>query len=287
MNAAFANVQFQQSVWQGVDRIEQYLSDEITRCGNSQKYVLAGYSQGALSIHLYLTQRASAGALSRIAAVGLLADPAKNQNPGEYVYSDGFLRVLQGDSVYNATGVYQKIGLPGGSLPSGITGRTISVCFDRDYVCAPGVRSIPVPGLYGSVHTATTRAATRSRRWGVGSRTRLWKLACPRSEFRSWHRCPVWVGPGSRSDDLISTKPKVTGSNPVGRAEHSAHGLRSRAARLNRAPRRGQSDGQSFRNRAGESGDETESREIVPIGRRAVPVGPTVREMAPATTPRR
>ena len=55
-------------------------------------------------------------------------------------------------------------------------------------------------------------------------------------------------GPGSiSSGDLSSTKPKVTGSNPVGRAEAPAQRLRSRSARLIRAPRKGQSDGQSFR----------------------------------------
>ena len=49
------------------------------------------------------------------------------------------------------------------------------------------------------------------------------------------------------SGDRQSTKPKVTGSNPVGRAEDLAQRLRSRSAHLNRTPRKGQSDGQSFR----------------------------------------
>ena len=119
LNAALANAQFQASIWQGVDRIEQYLDDEIANCSTHQKYVLAGYSQGALAIHLYLTQRATASDLSRIAAVGLLADPSKNQNPDEHVYSDGFYERFQGDGIYNATGIYRKAHLPGsGALPT-------------------------------------------------------------------------------------------------------------------------------------------------------------------------
>ena len=38
------------SIWQGVDRIDQYLTDEVGKCGGTQKYVLVGYSQGALAI---------------------------------------------------------------------------------------------------------------------------------------------------------------------------------------------------------------------------------------------
>jgi hypothetical protein len=162
VNAAFANAQFQASTWQGVDRIEQYLGDEIAKCGTSQKYVLAGYSQGALAIHLYLTQRASTSVLNRIAAVGLLADPSKNQNPAEHVYADGFYERFQGDGIYNATGIYRKARLAGsGALPSGITSRTISVCFNNDIVCAPGF------GSWSTVHTSYTNGDTLTKmgRW--------------------------------------------------------------------------------------------------------------------------
>jgi hypothetical protein len=43
-----------------------------------------------------------------------------------------------------------------------------------------------------------------------------------------------------------TTTPKVTGSNPVGRAQDLGQRLRSRSTRLIRGPRKGQSDGQSF-----------------------------------------
>ena len=157
MNAAFANAEFQQSIWQGVDRIGQYLDDEIARCGSSQKYVLAGYSQGALAIHVYLTQRATPSVMARIAAVGLLADPSKNQNPDEHVYAEGFFERFHGDGIYNATGVYRKIGLPGsGPLPSDVTDRTITLCFNNDIVCAPGW------GSWSTVHGQYTNGDTLS-----------------------------------------------------------------------------------------------------------------------------
>lgn len=167
LNAAFANVEFQQSVWQGVDRIEQYLDDEIANCLDSQKYVLAGYSQGALAIHLYLTRRATPSELAKIAAVGLLADPSKNQNPEEHVYADGFFERFFGDGVYNAEGVYRKIGLPGSgplpSDPSDIADRTITVCFDKDIVCAPGFGAV----WSGGVHSQYTNGDTLTKmgRW--------------------------------------------------------------------------------------------------------------------------
>ena len=48
------------------------------------------------------------------------------------------------------------------------------------------------------------------------------------------------------SGDLSSTTPNVTGSNPVGRAQDLAQRLRSAPVPMIRAPRKGQSDGQSF-----------------------------------------
>ena len=163
--AAFANTAYMISIWQGVDRIEQYLNDEIARCGNTQKYVLAGYSQGALAIHLYLTQRATPSVLARIAGVGLLADPAKNGNPAEHLYTDNFTDTDDHPdwSIIDTQGIYRLPHMVGsGPLPGGITGRTISLCNNHDIVCAPGVG-----GLLSGVHTNYTNGTqlTQLGRW--------------------------------------------------------------------------------------------------------------------------
>lgn len=138
-NLAFASPTFTASIWEGVDRITQYLADEHDRCGTTQKYVLAGYSQGALAIHLYLTQRAPAHIRNLIAAVGLVADPARNGNGAEHVFTDGFVPPLPESSLVAASGTYARAQLPGGGpLPSDVADRTASVCHLRDVVCAPG-----------------------------------------------------------------------------------------------------------------------------------------------------
>ena len=152
INAAFANAKFLSSVWQGVDRIEQYLDGEYATCGTRQKYVLSGYSQGALAIHIYLTQRAPAGIRNQIAAVGLLADPAKNFSPAEHSYGDGFNRAGAVHPAVWATGPYRLALLPGGGpLPADIVGRTVTMCHAFDIVCAPTSGATHIPhGNYSS-----------------------------------------------------------------------------------------------------------------------------------------
>jgi hypothetical protein len=139
--AAFADLNYNASIWQGVDRIEQYLDDEYAKCHGNQKYVLAGYSQGALAIHIYLTERAPEYMRDLISAVGLQADPAKNRAGAEDIYTDGWTdaRDTNNRGIVDATGIYSKAQLPGsGSLPSDITGRTVTLCHNNDTVCAPG-----------------------------------------------------------------------------------------------------------------------------------------------------
>jgi hypothetical protein len=137
---AIADIAYIASVWQGVDRIQQYLNDEYNKCGSNQKYVLAGYSQGALAIHIYLTQRAPWYILDAIAAVGLQADPAKNKDGAEAIYTNGWTNARGTDQgMVDATGIYSKAQLTGsGSLPTEITSRTVTLCHNNDIVCAPG-----------------------------------------------------------------------------------------------------------------------------------------------------
>lgn len=165
MAGAFSNALYTASIWQGVDRIEQYLNDEYNKCDGNQKYVLAGYSQGALAIHIYLTQRAPDHLRGLIAAVGLQADPAKNKAGAEAIYTNGFRDAKDPDNgdpgMVNATGIYSKAQMPGsGSLPSWITGRTATLCHNNDIVCAPGW------GSWASNHTNyTSDELTRLGEW--------------------------------------------------------------------------------------------------------------------------
>ena len=81
----------------------------------------------------------------------------------------------------------------------------------------------------------------------------------------------------SQTSSERSTKPKVTGSNPGGRASDLAQRSRSAPVRTIRAPGKGQSDGQSFRIRGqgtNSSGDLSSTKPKVtdsnPVGRAEV-----------------
>ncbi len=121
----------------------------------------------------------------------------------------------------------------------------------------PPANSRPDPGsgqeeaARGKLESSRT-ATSRPAEWqGVRYRAGKSRPRSPRFEgSRESHGgggsdgCPLLAESIARAG---TTKPKVTGSNPVGRAEDLAQRLRSRSARLIRAPRKGQSDGQSFR----------------------------------------
>ena len=72
------------SIYDGVDKLIQRMYAEC----NQTQFVLTGYSQGALSIHLALRQLAISdpSMLNRVAGVGLVADPGRTINGGETVW---------------------------------------------------------------------------------------------------------------------------------------------------------------------------------------------------------
>ena len=129
------------SLWQGVDRLEDYLDEEVARCGDSQRYVLAGYSQGALVVHAYLAERSTPAVRRRIAAVGLVADPAADAHDAVTAFTDDL--APQADRA-RTTGLLRQDALVSSAvhgadrLPGDAVGRTASVCNAHDIVCAPG-----------------------------------------------------------------------------------------------------------------------------------------------------
>jgi hypothetical protein len=150
-----------ESIYEGVDSLISVLYDQRTKCPG-QRAVLAGYSQGALVIHLALRQLAESDpsmlTSSRIAAIVLIADPAKINGGSETIWERDNTEAEPGSGVFMAEGVWTKtFGMDddlGGPLPSAVTGRSISVCFDRDIVCAPGSQS-----LFNGVHTSYPSSA--------------------------------------------------------------------------------------------------------------------------------
>jgi hypothetical protein len=120
------------------------IHDAVSSCGpQGSRIVLAGYSQGAWSVHAALVDLAEANdpALSHISAAVLIADPARTSNDHA---------IMQGTVSYGRKGVSQFWGGLGTSLdpiPT-IEGNVLSYCNDLDLVCAPGPEDfVPEEGI--------------------------------------------------------------------------------------------------------------------------------------------
>jgi Cutinase/Fibronectin type III domain len=140
---------FIDSAWDGVYALEDEISYETSRCSN-EHVILAGYSQGALAIHLaigYLSGPES----DRISAILLLADPAKTGDGGE---------TALGSATPSIPGIYtnyiNKI-----EMPSSLAGLTASMCNDQDIVCANAFPSGPW------AHTSYSTELTTLGEWGA------------------------------------------------------------------------------------------------------------------------
>ena len=123
------------SIYEGVSAVKSMMREHSGRCP-ATKFVLAGYSQGALAIHLAL-ENLSLSELDAIAAVILIADPAKHSNVQHTLWEAD--NTPAGTGVSNADGIWTKAyrGLSP-LIPSSLNGRTIEICHNNDAVCAPG-----------------------------------------------------------------------------------------------------------------------------------------------------
>ena len=145
------------SIYEGVSQLEDLILDEERVCP-TEKIVLSGYSQGALVIHIALRKLGATGsaALSaaHLAAVALIADPAKVASGAEYTLEDYDKEA--GSGIKGAEGIWTEFPLNSdvGPLPSSVTGRTIAICRNHDPVCAPPSPQFLVAGLaYVHLHT--------------------------------------------------------------------------------------------------------------------------------------
>ena len=183
----FGHTNYWSSIWQGVNAV----IDEMARirsgsCGGTSKIVLAGYSQGALAIHLALAKLADAGqttALSsaHLSAVVLLADPAKTKDGEGTIWE----QVTGDDTGYGGTGVTKAKGIwitgfdevgpgPLGALtyindpiPDPVQSRTLTMCHNHDIVCSPGAGGI---GFLATQHTNYNDAETFALgRWAASN----------------------------------------------------------------------------------------------------------------------
>ena len=132
------------SIDDGVKQLVSYLTRP--RCSSNIKVALAGYSQGALVIHLALRRLERQGRTdllrrSKLAAVMLLADAGKVPNGDELTWEAP--QQVAGKGVTKAEGIWRYGRLNGshrdsGPLPAAVVDRTIAYCRNHDIVCAPG-----------------------------------------------------------------------------------------------------------------------------------------------------
>ena len=132
---AFTNLtKFQASAADGAYSIVTEINRARAACGDQLRFVLAGYSQGAWSVHIAL-YALDAATLNSISAVVLFGDP--EFQPGQ-VIDRGSQNGL-GNS-----GVATPIDVSHRNVPASIRARTASYCLPRDPICQ-GVS--PVNGL--------------------------------------------------------------------------------------------------------------------------------------------
>ena len=142
----FLTATYIDSIYEGVGLLEAMIQNEEVNCP-SEKLVLAGYSQGALVVHIALLQldQTDPAALdpSHLAAVLLIADPAKVADGAEETWQSAL--TLAQPSVQNADGLWTKLsgGVDSGPLPPSVVGLTLAMCHNKDIVCAPGFGSSP------------------------------------------------------------------------------------------------------------------------------------------------
>ncbi|HLI32031.1 MAG TPA: cutinase family protein [Solirubrobacteraceae bacterium] len=122
------------SYWQGAANLAGLIQEVSARCPHLQ-IVLAGYSQGALAIHLALTELLDSAELSDIAAVILIADPAHRSADPSVLREGG--AASAGEGIYAQA--FADTSEAVHSLPTSLAGHAIELCHEGDIICAPGV----------------------------------------------------------------------------------------------------------------------------------------------------
>jgi hypothetical protein len=143
------------SVIPGAHLLAAMLAAEVAACP-AEKIVLAGYSQGALALHLALLDLATRApqtlSAEHLAAVALLADPGKVANGAEQTWERDPTRYpnyLASPAVAGSSGLWESmVASPAfassiaddfitthGPLPAAVTDRTVALCHTHDPAC--------------------------------------------------------------------------------------------------------------------------------------------------------
>ena len=163
---------FIESVWDGVYALEETLALDEGTCP-SAKIVLAGYSQGALVIHLALAEEVGTGLVSPniIDGVILVADPGRLGSGNE---------IREGSAAQSSFGIYTEIfsapaleavfGVPP-PIPAALAGRTYTLCDSNDFVCDQQTLhpaySTAVHGSYNTRDTYELQSLANSAAYNV------------------------------------------------------------------------------------------------------------------------
>jgi hypothetical protein len=192
------------SIREGIDGLKMLLATRAVDCPG-QGIVLFGYSQGALVINQALNELPSA-TLSRVARVGLVADPARV----------GWSAVNFGSASYRTNGIAVDARIaPERDLPQAVRARAESLCDDGDPICAytakAAKRGGSVHGSYANGGSASEaawqgrRAADRMLRLSfnpsppttaAGGKVSFWGTCGPRSDWThiDWVYAHVFAG---------------------------------------------------------------------------------------------
>jgi len=135
---------YNDSIFDGVDKLTARLQREAQDCPGS-KFLIVGYSQGALAAHIAVRMIDSA-LRDRIAAVAFVADPGRwagghEETNSSASYTDGQLTVQPlGTMEALSSGVWAAGNLwdhdVSGPLPEALADRAFALCHNRDMVCA-------------------------------------------------------------------------------------------------------------------------------------------------------
>lgn len=140
------------SIYDGVDKMITRAKQEVAAC-KDVKFVIIGYSQGALAAHIALRQLADSdpAMLARFVGVAFIADPGRVSGGQESWWRSASLK--NGEVTVSAPtgsqmavgGIWSQVDLFGGNangpLPAPVVSRTVALCHKDDLVCSGYVGS--------------------------------------------------------------------------------------------------------------------------------------------------
>jgi len=138
---------YTESIFDGVDKLIARMNVEDVDCPSS-KFVILGYSQGALAVHIALRtlETTDPAMLAKVTHVGLISDPGRVVGGSESMWSSAsgssnpLTVTVPGLIVEASAGVWSGLSLftggANGALPGSVTSNTYTLCHRGDLVCS-------------------------------------------------------------------------------------------------------------------------------------------------------